>query len=1343
MNAKDMSASGGDAPFALSPLQQRLWFLEKLDTAQSGSNVIAVYEVTGAIDPDQLQQALDRLVAGAGGLRRVFVENESAVTQRVLPAMQGYGLDLSEADAGDSADVVARRLVAEAEATPFDLSTGPLFRVQLHTVAPDAHLLLIAGHRLLLDLASLDRMAQALLAPRASSIPEALAPQLGGGGPAGANGMGPLLARLEDASLVCELPLDFPRPGMQSTRTRYYQAPLSAAAQGALSALAGRHGVAPHSVALSAYFALIYRYTAQSDILIGCPHRPPAAALDVCQNTVVIRQEVDKQMPVATLIERVAGAYQPALDADRHPPFADLIDAIKPERDLSRSPIVQHGFAFFPAAFDGEDAIRARRVYQSAPLMQMDLMLTCDAAGDGVDLTWHYDAALFEPATVARFHRHYDRMLVAMAADDTLPVGRMALTSPEELHEITVAWNQTDREVEDFDFVYRLFEKQAARTPDAIAVREPGRHLTYRELNRQANQLAHLLVDRGVGADTIVALLEDRCINYLVTMLAINKAGGAFLPLSSMYPQKRITRILEKSDALLAIAGDEYVGLLQAAVDDMPAEGKSRLVRLSDALEESQRLPGDNLPARCAFGHLAYVMFTSGSTGEPKGVMVEHAGMVNHNYAKIYDLGMTADDVLAQTGRQTFDIMVWQFVSPLIVGATVYVMPDDIALDAFRLLEEADRCGITMLQLVPVNIEVVLDVALVQGEDRPRLEKLRWMIPTGDALYTDLCRRWLSTYPHTQMLNTYGATECSDDQCHHVISVPPAETYRPPIMTVGRPIINTQVYIVDEWMQPVPVGVVGELYIGGIGVGRGYLKEPDRTAATFVPDPFSDSPDARLYKSGDQARYLPDGTIEFLGRIGHMLKIRGFRIEPGEIQSVLNRHTTVAQSTVTAHNFDEIGTQLVAYVVPRPGRAFDAEALRDHVRQHLPDYMVPPFIVALDEMPLNTNGKVDRKALPIPVVSQAQREIVEPATPTERTLVEMWKSLLKLEAVSVTDNFFEVGGHSLLALQLFARIYARFHQKLPLTVIFRSPTLRELAAVIDGGYVAPSDLRCVVPIHSGDGSRPPLFCIHAHGGHVGRFFSLAKFIGEDQPVYGIQALGVDGDYEQPDNFEEIARAYIAEMKTVQPTGPYYFVGDCMGGTIGFEMTRQLEEAGDEVDLLVMVEAFRTGEVDLKPGVPRWAYEVVYAVRIFFYYLQELVQVPAAEKLSHMRVLIQKVVQNFRRNVLSRFVGKVPIADPLLETQAALTVAEQTYQPAPIKTPLTQFNGKLTWGAQDADGTLGWQGYSAGGIQVHEFDAMRGTLLLDEGPITASMAQKVRELIDERLAQRRDGEGGQP
>jgi amino acid adenylation domain-containing protein len=611
-----------------------------------------------------------------------------------------------------------------------------------------------------------------------------------------------------------------------------------------------------------------------------------------------------------------------------------------------------------------------------------------------------------------------------------------------------VDWNSTKAAYPLEQSFPQLFEQQVESTPDAIAVVFADKQLTYQQLNSRANRWARHLVELGVGAETVVALMCDRNLDFLTAMLAIFKAGGAYLPLSPDHPAERLQKILLQGCVPLVLAGKQRESLISPIINQLEITTQSVYIEDLDQLDRST----DNLPIRCNPDNLAYVIYTSGSTGIPKGAMLEHRGMLNHLYAKVTDLNLSANDIVAQTASQTFDISVWQFLVALLVGGKVEIIPTEIATDPTQLLSLVQFHRISILEIVPSLLRMILQQ--IENAAMPaKLTTLRWLLLTGETLSPQLCRQWFEHYPNIPIINAYGPTECSDDVTHYPIyASPTAEILNLPI---GRPIANTQLYILDHRLQPVPIGVAGELYVGGVGVGRGYLNAPELTQQAFILNPFAHSAGGckhpgrnRLYKTGDKARYLTDGKIEFLGRIDYQVKIRGFRIELGEIEAVLNQYPQVREVTVIAREEQPGNPYLAVYIVT--SQAVTTSDLRDFLKQKLPDYMVPGVFIFLDAIPLTPNGKVDRNALPIPDLNfSATNDFVLPVTPTQASLAKLWGEILNIPQVGIYHNFFELGGHSLLATQIASRLRALFGIELPLRRLFESPTVAELAESID------------------------------------------------------------------------------------------------------------------------------------------------------------------------------------------------------------------------------------------------------------------------------------------------------
>ena len=573
---------------------------------------------------------------------------------------------------------------------------------------------------------------------------------------------------------------------------------------------------------------------------------------------------------------------------------------------------------------------------------------------------------------------------------------------------------------------HRVFEEQVEKTPNRIAVSDRDSSLTYAELNAHANRLARALQCRGLKREENVAVLMRRSPSLLVAMLALFKCGGVYLPLDPHQPAARLTQIISDSKSPLVLAAEEFRGMVEAPVlfiEDLLSEPESEQ-NLSDTIDPV---------------NLAYLIYTSGSTGAPKGAMLEHRGMFNHLDTKVVDLELSQSDVVAQTASQCFDVSVWQLLAPLLTGGQVRIIADDVVKEPSQLLAELARASVSVLEVVPSQLRAILTTIDLNGV--PNISSLRFLLVTGEALPPALCRQWLDLFPLTPLVNAYGPTECSDDVTHYFIrnDTPFISDSTP----IGRPIQNTQVYVLDRDLRPVPIGVTGEIYVGGIGVGRGYVYDAKRTAEVYLPDPFSKRPGARLYYTGDLGCYLPDGTIQFNGRRDHQVKIRGYRIELGEIEAALRAHPDIRDAVVLASD-----GRLVAYVA---GLEIDKKELRQFLRSRLPEHMVPSELVILDQLPLNSNGKIDRKALPAPELTDRRYDddFVEPSTEIEKTLASIWARNLKIGQVSLGDNFFDLGGNSLLSIQVLNQIRSELSVDLPMKALLESATLAELAEITD------------------------------------------------------------------------------------------------------------------------------------------------------------------------------------------------------------------------------------------------------------------------------------------------------
>ncbi|MEP6933907.1 MAG: amino acid adenylation domain-containing protein, partial [Nitrospirota bacterium] len=632
---------------------------------------------------------------------------------------------------------------------------------------------------------------------------------------------------------------------------------------------------------------------------------------------------------------------------------------------------------------------------------------------------------------------HLKTLLEGMAAAPDAKLHELEMVGEAELRRVLTDWNDTDRVEECDERFPALFEAQVLRTPEAIAVQSGSHAFSYEALNRAGNRIAHALRALGTGPDTIVAVLDERGLALLSMIVGVLKAGGAYVPLDLHHPVERLAHVLDASRTRVIVSRDVHAGLLAEVIALLPEERQPKILSVERMAMEDW--PEENPCPINARSHLAYVIYTSGSTGLPKGAMVDCKGMLNHLTSKIPTLRLGAEDVVAQTASQCFDISVWQFLSPILCGARVQIVTDDVVRDPQRLLQEVANRNVTVLEVVPSLLSSMLECSPLS------LPHLRWLLPTGEALSPELCRRWLTRYPNIPLVNAYGPAECSDDVAIACIEHMPDEHVTR--MPIGRPIDRVRLYIVDRHLEPVPAGVVGELCVGGAAVGRGYMHDPARTAEVFVPDPFCMEGSGRLYRTGDLARHRSDGMIEFVGRRDYQVKIRGFRIELSEIEARLSQHPDIARSVVLVREDQPGRRQLVAYAVTT--QALTGEAIRMFVKQVLPDYMVPAAVVFLAALPLTPNEKIDRKALPAPEDDRTEERVEAPSTPTQDLVAGIWSEILGTERVGRHDQFFDLGGHSLLATQVISRVRAAFQIELPLRSLFDFPTVEGFAAAIN------------------------------------------------------------------------------------------------------------------------------------------------------------------------------------------------------------------------------------------------------------------------------------------------------
>jgi amino acid adenylation domain-containing protein len=1070
--APPIKAVSRDGALLLSFAQQRLWFLDQLEPNSPAYNLPGAVEITGPLDQAALIGGLNQIVARHEVLRTNFAVVDGQAVQQIAPTREipFATIDLRALPADERAARVQQLTHAEA-LRPFNLAHDSLIRGTLIALEDEAHVLLLTMHHIVSDAWSTAVLLRELVAFYEAAINQRsaaltpLAVQYADyaawqrhwlQGETLEQQLAYWRQHLADAPAVLNLPTDRPRPPVQTFNGAIRTFTIAPELLAALQSFSRREEATLFMTTLAAFKALLLRYTNQPDLVVGTSiaNRTQTETSDLIGffiNTLALRTNLEGNPSFREALQRVRevtlGAY-----AHQELPFEKLVETLQPSRDLSHAPIFQVLFELqnAPAGALELPGLTLRQLPSDSGTAKFDLNLSLTESAEGLAGLVEYNTDLFDAATIDRLIGHYQRILSAAVSEPERPIGALALLSDAERAQFE-RWNQTARSYPAASTLAELFEAQVARTPEATAVvfasgGERVERLSYAELNQRANVLAQRLIAAGVGSNQVVGILAERGVHFLAATLAIFKAGGAYLPLDPNYPAARVRQVLAQSGVARVLVTEPLRPQLAAALALMDA-ARPAIITLDATLAHGS---APNPPRRSAPDDLAYVIYTSGSTGLPKGALVEQRGMINHIFAKIEDLSLTAADRIAQNASQCFDISIWQLFTALLLGGQVHIYDDAIAHDPAALIAATQQHGTTILEIVPSFLRTLL-----LDQARQPLPALRWLILTGEALPPDVCRQWLAHYPAIPILNAYGPTECSDDVTHHAITAAPAAHLAQ--LPIGKPVANMRAYVLDRAGALAPLGVAGELYIGGVGVGRGYLNDPRRTAEVFTPDPFGPEPGARLYKTGDLVRWLADGTIEFLGRIDHQVKIRGFRIELGEIEAVLNQRADVSDAAVVAREETPGNQYLVAYVVLDQTTTLDE--LRAEVQTRLPGYMVPSVWLELTALPLTANGKLDRKALPAPVRGAASNTaFVAPRNDLELALATIWGEILGRERIGVHDDFFTIGGHSLLATQVVSRIRTIFKLDLPLRVIFEATTIAQLSEALPAHEPQPGQV---------------------------------------------------------------------------------------------------------------------------------------------------------------------------------------------------------------------------------------------------------------------------------------------
>jgi amino acid adenylation domain-containing protein len=1318
-----ISAHPPEEPVPLTQAQYQLWFLSQLAGNAAMLNVPLTLRLRGELDVGALERAV-----------RSIGRRHDALTSRVLvlddmpfQVNEGVELTLKVEDYSELGVTERERVVftrrAEELSRPIDPAWGPLARFFLFKLSAREHILVVVASHLVFDGASqsiLMRELTSLYEHHASGAPAPEAPACRFGD------FAHFSARLLDRSRAADLayfreklagmpssltlPFDHPRPARASHLGSKCFAWLDAGLVGSLRRLAAANNATLSMVALACIELLIARYSGQSDFGLGVPsegrERPETENLiGMFVNTLVLRSDVAAGGTFRELLARVRSSQIEAL-AHRNVPHEELHRLLGANRDQSRANLFQVLFSFQDARGQslrmGQAEIEVLPSFTGAVLT--DLTFWLRDHGDQAFLAVEAASDLFDAETTGRLFRSLQQLIEYVVENPDSPLERIPVVAPEDESYVLDELNATETSWDDTALVHRLFEREVDRRPEAVALLFEEQSLTYRELDERANQLAHLLVEEGVGPDARVGIYLPRGLELVIAMLATLKAGGAYVGLDRDYPVERVQELLADSEASVLISTAELASRLSTRVPTVLVDRDQGRLRA----ESTARLQH---PERS--DQLAYVIYTSGSTGKPKGVMVEHRNVTSFFVGVEKAIALDASGVWLASASICFDMSTIEILGSLCHGARLVVLGQAILGEVedprYTIPSLVARHGITHIQCTPSQAKMLA----LEESGRRALARLRQLLLGGEALPQSLADELTEIVPG-EVINVYGPTETT---VYATTSEPLKRGQR---VTLGRPLPNTVLFVVDALGQPVPFGVAGELYIGGPGVTRGYLGRPELTRERFIPNTIRPELCPRLYRTGDLVRYAPDGTLLYLGRNDFQVKIRGYRIELGEIEAAIRERDGVDDVVVTAHG-EGTDKRLVAYLATND--RFDGDAaLKENLEQRLPHFMVPSSFVHLPALPLNANGKVDRSALPAPELSAAPaREFVAPRTELERRLCEIWSDALGASRVGIRDDFFDLGGHSIVAVKLSNEVYRCFGVRLPLATLFECPTVESFARRLEelgrqGPEVAaPARWSTLVKIKP-RGSLPPFFCVAGVGGNPMNLRHLAAELGDDQPFYGLQFRGVDGQHVPHRRIEDMAEEFLADVRRVQSSGPYYLGGYSAGGLAAYEMARLLQARGERVGLVVLFDT-------LNPTLPAWSLRERFDAHMANFRRRGVAYVPA-------RVLarLREEVTGLSRAVRARLATHYPFA---FRHDAVWTAAEEAIrayrpEPAPFDVLLIRADPALSAGGgigYRPHESNGWRGVVTGELEIVELACSHSDLV---GAHAAALAGRALE-----------------
>ncbi len=1339
-----------DAVRQLSFAQERLWFLDQLTPGSAVFNVPLAIKLSGPIDPKALERSVNEIVRRHEALRTTF----SNVDGQAVPlSRREFEVGLSVIDltayAEKERQAKAHTLLSEQASAPFDLATGPLIRTTLVKLDQDSHVFLVVMHHIVSDGWSLVLFFQELTAiydafvrAEKSSLTD-LAIQYADyatwqrtwlQGDTLEKQLGYWKNQLGGDLSALELPTDRPRPAVQTFNGARRWLTLPEALTDAVLALGKREGATLFMTMLAAFKILLYRYSGQEDVIVGSPianrpQRETESLIGFFLNNLALRSDLSGDPSFREALARVRKTALEAYD-NQDVPFEKLIDALKPPRDLSRTPIFQVYFNLFnfgaeiklPGSKETVSFVEAW-AQSEEDLSKFDLTLYAGLQSRELKLAFVYNTDLFDSSTIELMLDHLKALLAAVVTDPDkrvshLSLGAVTKSRPRRVRPTNPGVEFGKEEIE--QSISQRFASQAVKHGRRIAIKTRNHEWTYEQLEQTANDVAGSIVGCcGAGEDRI-ALLFEHDAPMVAGMLGALRAGKTYIPLDPHHPIERLAQIIEHSQATAIVTNNKNLALasdLDKRVVWSSVALQNRLINIDNENSSKEILTLPTVePER-----LAYILYTSGSTGQPKGVMQNHRNVLH--YIRVYtnNLHLSADDRLTLFSSYCFDASVMDIYGALLNGATL--CPLDPKEEGLRDLPQrliAD--GITIYHSTPTVYRYFVNE--VSGAGKVQFPNLRLVVLGGEKVNRADVESYKQLFGNDCLfVNGLGPTEATVTLQNFIDK---ETTISGESVPIGFPVENTKVLLLDGSGKPSEIS--GEIAIKSEHVALGYWRNHEATARAFSTN--GDGPHLRTYRTGDMGRRLPDGSIRFEGRKDFQIKIRGFRVELGEIESALNSHLQVRECAVIAYEKNAGDTKLIAYVVPTAPAATSIKTqLREFLHQKLPEYMVPASFIVIEALPLTASGKLNRRALPIPELLEAgDPQAIAPQTPLQNLLTSIWAELLGVTAVGINDNFFELGGHSLLAVRLFAQIEKRLGKRLPLATLFQAPTVAQLAAVIKKDCTtAWSSLVEIQPT----GSRPAFFCVHALGGNVLEYYDLARHLGPDQPFYGLQSAGLDGSRPPHTSVEDMAAHYIKEMRELQPEGPYLIGGRSLGGMVAFEMAQQLKAQGQTIGLLALLDTYPSGYAKLFRNEATRRAALGRGLNRTKAHLKNLQGLSVNEGLTYLikkaRFAPRKVKSQVWRRLHSSYerLGR-SLPRALRDIKEFNSLAVRNYTPA-------VYNGNVTlfWASADLRTSIdlveGWRALAGGGMEVHEIPGSHLDIIKE--PHVGELATKLSTCLD--------------